>query len=158
MPSPSPCSPACLLPWSPLRILIIDDNLADQYLLREAAETLGVPVALTFAMDGDHGFAILAHLLSRCPDELPQLILLDLHLPGLSGLEVLERLKTHESLAVIPVVMLTTSSLIEDARVAYRRRANAFMTKHPNFEVFRRQFQTMISFWHDAAPPPTPRR
>ncbi|MDK2014138.1 MULTISPECIES: hypothetical protein [unclassified Deinococcus] len=77
-----------------MRILIIDDNLADQYLLREAAETLGVPVALTFAMDGDHGFAILDHLLARCPHELPQLILLDLHL---SGLEVLERLKSQSA-------------------------------------------------------------
>lgn len=132
-----------------MRILVIDDNPADQFLIREAAESLASSPQLTFAMDGEHALAILRHQLQACPEQLPQLILLDIHMPGASGLEVLSVLKGDGPLSLIPVVMLTTSRLPEDVNLAFRLHASAFMTKEPNFLTFQRQFHALIAFWRE---------
>ncbi|NTY02379.1 response regulator [Deinococcus sp. JMULE3] len=130
-----------------MRLLIVDDNMADQYLLREAAETSPSPLDLTFAMDGPHALAILKHLTQEAPGEIPHLILLDIHMPGLSGLDVLERLKTDPQLCAIPVVMLTTSNLPQDISRAFTLRANAYMQKHRDFVAFQDQFHKLVDFW-----------
>lgn len=132
-----------------MRVLVIDDNLADQFLVREAAETTGFPLDLTFALDGEHGLALLRHRAQGVGGELPHLILLDLHMPGLSGMEVLGRLMEDEQLTRIPVVMLTTSSLPTDAARAYELHACAFITKSLNYSEFRERFQTLVTFWQD---------
>ena len=78
---------------------------------------------------------------------LPRLVLLDLGLPGLGGLEVLRRLRAHEHTAVLPVVILTSSDDENDIREAYRRGANGFVEKPMNFNGFVDTLAAVWRYW-----------
>jgi len=83
------------------------------------------------AIDYIFGLGIYA---DRAHFPAPDLVLLDLHLPRVSGLEVLRRVKSHPTLHRVPIVMLTTSDAERDMAMAYEFRANSFVTKPVNFQ------------------------
>jgi CheY-like chemotaxis protein len=83
----------------------------------------------------------------RSLDDMPRLVLLDLKLPRLDGLEVLTRLKQHEPTRHVPVVMVTTSSEEKDVTASYRLGVNSYVVKSVNFDEFSRALQTVASYW-----------
>jgi len=108
------------------RVLIIEDHPPDVYLLREAFRRSGISVDLVHI---DNGSAAQVYLSSCGPDELPDLIFLDLNLPKLRGMELLRLIREGPELKNVPVAVLTSSDSNKDREDAYQRGANLFITK-----------------------------
>ena len=131
----------------PIEILMVEDNPGDVRLTREALKGGKVLNRLHVVEDG---VAALDFLYRRPPHQdapRPDLILLDLNLPKMDGREVLARIKSDDSLRVIPVVVLTTSQAEEDVLRAYRLSANCYVTKPVDLHQFNRIVQAVEEFW-----------
>ncbi|MGH1342434.1 MAG: response regulator [Nannocystales bacterium] len=81
----------------------------------------------------------------------PRLILLDLKLPGMSGLDLLAEIKSEPSLSATPAVMLTTSNSAQDRARAFENHANAYLVKPMDFKEFKARIETTLRFWLDHA-------
>jgi len=119
----------------PINVLLVDDDEGDVVLTREAFEEY-----LHNRLDvvGDGG-AALAYLRGEEPytdSPTPDLVLLDLNLPGRGGREILAEIKSDERIAHIPVVVLTTSAAEADVLGSYRAHANAYVTKPVELDGF----------------------
>lgn len=135
------------LPGRPVEILLVEDNTADVRLTQEAFRESRIANRLHPVPTGD---AALAYLRRQAPYQdatLPDLILLDWNLPGLSGREVLAAIKQDARLRLIPVVILTTSQAQEDILKAYNLNANCYVSKPVDFEQFVRVVQAIDGFW-----------
>jgi CheY-like chemotaxis protein len=86
-------------------------------------------------------------------DALPALVLLDLNLPGIRGLEVLTRWKADASLRAVPVIVLSGSSREEDVDAAYQAGANAYLAKPIDYAELRRAIVSLHEFWQIASLP-----
>jgi CheY-like chemotaxis protein len=140
-----------LLP-RPYHILLVEDDPADALLVEEALLDGGDGRFLTQVSDG---VAALEHLRDpECPR--PNLIVLDLNMPRMNGVEVLRVLKQDEDLKTIPVVVLTTSAASEDISAAYATHASAYVVKPVNLDDFMHAVQHIDTFYRErAAHPPT---
>ncbi len=127
---------------TPFRVMLVEDDPAHALVLRRAFDALEVPVQLDHAEDGEEALERLAE--APAP---PDLVLLDLKLTGLQGLDVLSRIKSTPSLITVPVVVLTTSSSTHDRAEACRRHANAYVQKPQRLEDFRSLVRTLVGFW-----------
>jgi len=131
----------------PVRILMVEDNPRDVDLAREALKDGKVTNILDVATDGEQALARLRREGEFGDAARPDLILLDLNLPGQSGLDVLEVVRQDPKLASIPVVILTASQEEADVHRAYRLSCNCYITK----PVDREQLVTIIDrigdFW-----------
>lgn len=124
-----------------LRIALVDDNPMDRHLAAEALdEVCPGCLAETFAS----GQALLRHLHAA---PLPDLLLLDLNMPGLTGLDVLQALKADPRLSLMPVVVLTTSSAPSDIEQAYALHASSYLVKAATFTEFLAQVDALIRYW-----------
>lgn len=126
-----------------VEILLVEDSPTDVILTREALASAHLLHNLQVASRGEDALAMLYD-----PDVArPELILLDLNLPGISGLEVLARVKQDPDLRSIPVVALTTSAADGDVTAAYRGYVNAYVRKPLAFEDFLRAVGEIGEFW-----------
>ena len=120
-------------------ILLVEDNPDDEELTLLALKENNILNEIVVARDGvealDYLFAT-GPMPARDPARLPQLILLDLKLPKLDGLEVLKRLRADPRTQFIPVVILTSSSEEEDVVASYRNGANSYVRKPVEFHHF----------------------
>lgn len=129
-----------------LRVLLVDDNLQDRQLAEEAFALLDEPCTL---MTAESGAAALALLLA--PETvLPDVVLLDINMPGLNGFDVLSAIKNHPRLQALPVVMLTTSADRQDVTQAYTLHASAYLMKSIHFQASLEQIENFIGFWTHA--------
>jgi chemotaxis family two-component system response regulator Rcp1 len=126
---------------NPFRILVVDDNL----------KALSRPYELDWAKDGSAALGLLAQLKSRTHDPMPHLILMDVNMPRLNGLEALQVIKSDPELQVIPVVMFSTSAAPLEVRRIYEAHANCFVEKPGSFEEYERLLRSIESFWMDYA-------
>ena len=122
----------------PLQVLLVEDDPGDVLIAQEAFALAGNgdQVQLTVVGDGLEALALLDELQKQGPNALPDLVLLDLNLPRMGGLETLDRIKHDPRRAHVPVVVLTTSRLEEDVTAAWRLHANAYVTKPVDFDDF----------------------
>ena len=129
-------------------VLLVEDNADDEALAREAFRRAGVDNPIAVARDGRAALDWLLAALDN-PDEveLPALILLDINLPLIGGVEVLRRLRAHPQLSTLPVVVLSTSREPRDLRDCYRAGANAFICKPVEFAAFQQVVQKLADFW-----------
>jgi CheY-like chemotaxis protein len=118
-------------------ILLVEDDPGDVLLVREALAEHKVANSLAVVTDGVEAVRYLRREGEYADAERPGIVLLDLNLPRMSGLEVLAEIKGDPALATIPVVVLTTSEAEEDVLRSYRRHANAYVTKPVDFERFK---------------------
>ena len=121
-----------------IEVLLVEDDAGDVLLIREAFEDHKVGNVLTVVSDGVEAMQYLRREGPHATARRPDLVLLDLNLPRKNGSEVLAEIKTDPDLAMIPVVILTTSESEEDVLDAYRQHANAYITKPVDFEQFRK--------------------
>ena len=127
-------------------ILLVEDNPDDEMLTRRAFKKSNIANELLVARDGAEVIELLFGD-GRTGAPLPGLILLDLKLPKVDGLEVLRRIRANERTQLLPVVVLTSSQLEEDILASYRSGANAYVRKPVNFSEFAAAVTTLGMFW-----------
>jgi two-component system, response regulator len=131
-------------------ILLVEDNPDDELLTLRALKKTGVQNDVVVARDGvealDYLFARGPYS-GRDPAVMPQLILLDLKLPRVDGLEVLRRLRSDERTRLLPVVILTSSREQRDMLAGYGLGANSYVRKPVDFEQFVRAVDLLKLYW-----------
>jgi CheY-like chemotaxis protein len=130
-----------------MEVLMIEDNPGDVRLAREALKDSPLPARLSVVSDGDAGLDFLRRRRGHAAAPRPDLILLDLNLPGKSGREVLAEIKADPDLRRIPVVVLTSSQADEDVRASYDLHANCYVTKPMDLDQFLRVVRAIEDFW-----------
>ncbi|MGW2159731.1 response regulator [Nonomuraea sp. NPDC001699] len=144
--------------WHPIDVLLVEDDQGDILLTREAFALNKVRNRLDVVNDGEQAMAYLRREGVYAGAPRPDLILLDLNLPRMNGLEVLREIKADAALRTIPVVILTTSEAEEDILHSYRLHANAYVSKPVDFEQFIRVVRQIDDFFVTVAKLPTPGR
>ena len=130
-----------------LRVLLVDDDEDHVFLVRRAVAGLaGVAVAVEVAGDGEQAMERLARARFG-PGGPPQLVLLDLRMPRMGGLEVLARIRAGEATQRLPVVVLTSSERPEDREEALRQGATRFVCKPTEGHRFRAEVQQLGERW-----------
>ncbi|MFF9690058.1 response regulator [Streptomyces sp. NPDC014623] len=120
----------------PIEVLLVEDDPGDELMTREAFEDNKIRNTLHVVRDGQEALDFLYRQGQYADAPRPDLVLLDLNLPRYDGRQVLERIKTDPEMALIPVVVLTTSSAEEDILRSYKLHANAYVTKPVDLEQF----------------------
>lgn len=132
---------------NPVHILLIEDNPGDIRLAQEALKEGKVRNTLTVIQDGEEALDFLFHRGEHAAAARPDLVLLDLNLPKISGREILAQMKTDDSLKTIPVVVLTASEAEEDIIKCYGNHANCYITKPLDFSRFVQITKAIEEFW-----------
>ncbi len=139
----------------PLELLLIEDNEADIRLLQEVLKESSVPTRLAVVQDGLEALAFLRREAPHEQAHAPDLILLDLNLPGKPGLEVLEEVSAEPHLRRIPCVILTNSRAPGDIVRSYELCANCYVVKPTDLEDFQKIIHLLEEFWLTAAELPS---
>lgn len=126
-------------------ILLIEDNPIDLDLTLRAFASRKITNKIEIARDGEEALAFLPRWDKGAPK--PSVILLDLNLPKINGLEVLKILKNHPEYKTIPVVILTTSSQSSDIKTAYLLGVNSYIVKPVSFEKFMEVATQIDLYW-----------
>lgn len=126
----------------PKRLMLVEDNPIHAKLIQMQLALAPCPLDVDWVTDGE---AAVRHL--HTGGQVPDLILLDLNLPGLNGHEVLKHIKEDDHLKYIPVVMITTSHQERDMKTAYEECVNAYLVKPHQLDELRRMLVSMVDFW-----------
>ncbi len=131
-------------------ILLVEDNPADAELAILALRKNNITNSLLHLEDGeetlDYLFAT-GKYAQRNMDQLPKVLLLDLKMPKIGGLEVLKKIKSDERTKIIPVVLLTSSGEENDIKDSYKFGANSYIIKPVAFEDFVKAVSATVSYW-----------
>lgn len=133
-------------PTRPVQVLLVEDDPGDATLTLESLSASKVRNQVTVAETGDRAMALLRDPPSGRRFDL---VLLDLNLPGRSGTEILDDIKSDPNLAPVPVVILTTSREEQDIVRSYQLRAAAFVNKPLGLEEFSEVVQAIEQFWFE---------
>jgi two-component system response regulator len=129
----------------PKTVLLVEDNTDDEQLTLRAMRQSEIPNIIRVARDGaeaiDHIFG------DQAGSRLPDLIILDLKLPKLSGLEVLQRIRSDEKTRVLPIVILTSSDEDRDIAESYSAGANSYIRKPVDFDEFIDAVKQLGLYW-----------
>ena len=131
-------------------ILLVEDNQDDEVLTLHALRKNNIGNKIYVARDGAEAVDFLFcqnQYADRDPREMPQLILLDIKLPKMDGLEVLRRIREDDRTSLLPVVILTSSKEQQDLVEAYRNRANSYMRKPVDFTQFAESVRQLGLYW-----------
>jgi CheY-like chemotaxis protein len=127
-------------------LLVVEDNPTDEKLMLRAFGKWNLANEIAVVRDGVEAIEHL-HGVGPLERPLPALVLLDLKLPRMDGLEVLRRIRAHERTRLLPVVILTSSREDEDLLRSYALGANAYVRKPVNFADFVEAARTLGMFW-----------
>lgn len=127
-------------------VLVCDDDEDDLTLIREAFAEARLDLRFQFVQNG---IALLEYLQGESPR--PDIILLDLNMPKMGGMEALTRIKSNLALRAIPIVIYTTSTMEEDVLQCYELGANSYMTKCTTFDELVMKAKSFSHYWLDNA-------
>lgn len=130
-------------PNRPVEILLVEDDPGDALLTRKALQAGPVPLTLHVVNTGEEAI----RWLERDDTPRPDLILLDLNLPGMHGRDVLSEVKVHPDWRRIPVVVLTSSKAEEDILKSYNLHCNSYMKKPGDPGIFERLATSLEDYW-----------
>jgi len=128
-------------------VLLVEDNEDHIFLTRRVLQTSGLPLNLHVVCDGGEALRFVSRIGAYADAPRPDLILLDIKLPGKDGFEVLQELKSHECFKAIPVVMLTSSAADADIRRACGLGANSYITKPIQLDDILARLQQIPGYW-----------
>lgn len=131
----------------PIDILVVDDHPADRRLTEEIFASCEISNTVNTAADGEEALRYLRREGEHSEASRPDLILLDLDLPGVGGNEVLSEIKDDPALSRIPVIALSTSVADRDVLATYANRANACVRKPANLQEFTAMIRAVEAFW-----------
>ena len=144
------------MPEAPERtfeILIVEDNPGDVLLIREALAK-SVPAEITVACDGEEAVIVLRQRFDSSGGRIPDLILLDLHLPRLDGFAVLAAIRNEAALRCVPVVIFSTSDTEHEILRCYEMGASCYVPKPFDFPRFNQVIDSIAKFWLKTAVAP----
>jgi CheY-like chemotaxis protein len=124
-------------------VLLVDDNRAELRLLAEAFKATDIPTQVLTAHDG----ADALNILNRADIPRPDLVMLDINMPGLSGHEVLRDIKVNDNLRAIVVLMFSSSSAESDIEKAYDGHANGYLYKPADLDEYFALARHVTDFW-----------
>lgn len=135
------------MPYEPIshHILLVDDNSLDIDLFERAIRKANNNIVLDTAKGGELALACMEEW--EAGAALPIVILLDLKMPKIGGLEVLHILKSHPRFKTIPVVVLTSSNETSDIQQAYEWGANSYIMKSVDYDEFARAVALIYHYW-----------
>lgn len=128
-------------------VLLVEDNGNDAILATRSMKKAEMPCKVVWLKDGEE---TLTYLFDNClqqGEQLPHLIMLDIHMPKVNGIEVLQRIRADETLSRIPVVMFTSSNEERDLAESYRSGANSYVCKPINFDQFSTVVSVVCNYW-----------
>lgn len=131
----------------PIEILLVEDNEGDIDLTRESLEQSKLFLNLNVVRDGKTAMDYLQRRNGYEDATRPDIILLDLNLPKLSGQNVLKKIKSDDTLQAIPVAVLSASEAQEDIEKSYQEHANCYITKPLGFNQFQQLVEQFETFW-----------
>lgn len=132
----------------PLTILLVEDDPADQKLIKTSMKHQRIANELRIVNSGEEALDFLHHCGNYVKDaHHPDLILLDLNMPGMGGKEFLKRVKDDESLHHIPVVILTTSDSEKDILDSYKLQASGYVNKPVTLDEFKKVMEKIEAYW-----------
>ncbi|WP_339611786.1 response regulator [uncultured Planktosalinus sp.] len=130
-----------------VHILLVEDNPGDILLTTEALEDRKLVNEISVVRNGKEALDFLFKKNQYKDAHTPDLILLDINIPLLSGHEVLQKIKQDLRTKEIPVIVLTTSSAENDIRLSYQNHANCFITKPVDIDDFMKAILSIEDFW-----------
>ncbi|MBY0314952.1 MAG: response regulator [Bdellovibrionales bacterium] len=131
-------------------ILLVEDNLQDELLTLRALKQNKITNEVIIARDGAEAVDYLfctGKYSERNPDITPQVVLLDINLPKMDGLQVLERIRASQITKRLPVVLLTTSKEEKDVATGYNLGANSYVRKPVDFSHFTETVKSLGEYW-----------
>ncbi len=138
------------------QILLVEDNPADARLMSEALTDVKASAALCWVSSGEAALDQMRRTEFADGDRRPDLVLLDLNLPGLNGHEVLLQIKRDPALKRTPVLVLSSSARPDDVRSAYDGHANAYLVKPQTYDGFLNLIASIKNHWLDTVLLPGP--
>ncbi len=139
-----------MVPSRPIEILLVEDNPADEELTLHALKANRLANSIQVVRDGAEALEFIFatdRYADRDVNHIPRVVLLDLKLPFVDGLEVLRRIKGDERTRHIPVVVLTSSREERDVVESYRLGVNSYITKPVDFEQFTECVRSLGMYW-----------
>jgi DNA-binding response OmpR family regulator len=135
----------------PVEILLVEDSAGDAELTQNAFINARVPSRIRVVRTGNEAMDYLYRRGSYIEAARPDLILLDLNIPGKSGKEILASIKRDELLMDIPVIILSSSQSLQDNAVSKQLGAGAYIVKPTELQEFLQVVETVDSFWRSSA-------
>lgn len=136
--------------YNEIEILLVEDNPTDAELTIRALKKENLANKLVWVKDGAEALDFLfakGEYAERNEQDLPKLVLLDLRMPKVDGLEVLQEIKSDEKTKQIPVVILTSSKEDEDIVESYKLGVNSYVSKPVEFDEFTKAVSTLGLYW-----------
>jgi two-component system response regulator len=134
----------------PLEILLVEDNPNDGELVIRALKTNNLTAHIVHVTDGQAALDFLfgtGAYEGRDVNQQPKLVLLDLKLPKIGGVEVLRRIRAQEPTKMLNIVILTSSNEVQDIQSCYRYGANSYIVKPVDFELFVKTVSKVGIYW-----------
>jgi len=135
-----------------VHILLVEDNEGDIILTTEAFKDMQLENRISVVKDGEEALLFLRRQGKYSNVSLPQLILMDIHLPGINGKDLLEIIKQDEELKEIPVVMLTSSDKDADISDCYEKQVNWYITKPIDYDKYTKVMHEIEAFYVSFVP------
>ena len=134
----------------PILVMLVEDNVDHAELVIRTLEEHRIANKVRHFLDGQSALDYLFHrseYADHASNPRPHVILLDLRLPRVDGIDVLKAIKEHNELKTIPVVVLTTSEAEKDVARAYYNHANSYLVKPVGFEEFKKLMDDLGFYW-----------
>lgn len=133
-----------------INILLIEDNSEDQFLIRRALEDFEAKINFYCFHDGEEFLSFIKRKVNITSIPIPDIILMDLNMPKITGGEILKTLKQNRELQYIPIIVITGSISRQDIINAYKNYASGYIRKSFEFETFKKNLQTALEYWTEA--------
>lgn len=133
----------------PIDILLVDDSEDDIIIIKRVFKKIHLENCLYVVRSGEEAMDFISHQgkYAEGKPPTPGLILLDISMPGMSGFDVLEKIKTDPKYRIIPIIMLTTSNREQDIVKSYKNGACSYITKPVEFIQFVEVIQCFELYW-----------
>jgi two-component system, response regulator len=142
-----------------VEVLLVEDNIHDAEMTIRALRKVNLANNLVHVKDGEEALEFIfakGKFAGRLQSDLPKVILLDIKMPKVDGIEVLRQLKSRESSKTIPVVIMTSSKEEQDIINSYQLGVNSYVVKPVDFEGFARAVSQLGMYWLLTNQPPLP--